>query len=102
MARKIENTQLDQLQEKVWRKAGHERSSPRDGFNVNETELYWCALQDGTFSFKNDKAPGSKIAKNRMTLPLECNIDGSEKNRPVDDWQKHKSKMFKKCEKTSF
>jgi len=44
--------------------------SPKDIFNADETGLYWRAIPDGTLSFKGIEAPGSKVAKDRMTLLL--------------------------------
>lgn len=57
--------------------------SPRDIFNADETGLYWRVIPDGTLSCKGVEAPGSKIAKDRMTLLLACKIDGSEKLDPL-------------------
>jgi len=52
-------------------------------FNADETGLYWrTAIPDGTLSFKSLEALGSKVAKDRMTLLLAYNIDGSEKLSP--------------------
>jgi len=57
--------------------------SPGDVFNVDETGLYWCAIPDGTLSFQSVEAPGSKVANDRMTLFLACNMDGNEKLVPL-------------------
>jgi len=79
MAGKVENTQRIQFKKQHSEKQdaddfGAERwavevlpgilkeHSPRDIFNADETGLYWCAIPDGTLSFKGLEAPGSKIA----------------------------------------
>jgi len=43
---------------------------PCDVFNADETGLYWRAIPDGTLSFKQAEAAGSKVLKERLTLLL--------------------------------
>jgi len=69
--------------------------SPKDIFNADETGLYWRAIPDGTLSFKGIEAPGSKIAKDRMTLLLACNMDGNEKIDPLVIGKSKNPRCFK-------
>ena len=68
---------------------------PQDIFNADETGLYWRAIPDGTLTFKGVEAPGSKIAKDRMTLLLACNMDGSEKIDPLTIGKSKNPRCFK-------
>jgi len=56
---------------------------PRNVFNADEIGFYWRAIPDGTLAFKNAEVAGSKIAKDRVTLLLAFNMDGSEKLEPL-------------------
>ena len=53
--------------------------SARDIFNADETGLFWRLLPDKTFSFKGDKCHGGKKSKERISLLVCSNMDGSEK-----------------------
>ena len=68
---------------------------PRKVFNAYETGLYWRAIPDGTLAFKNAEAAGSKIAKNRVTLLLACNMDRSEKLEPLTIGKSKNPRCFK-------
>lgn len=54
-----------------------------DIFNADETALYYRATPDATLTFKDDKVSGGKKQKTRVTVLLACNMDGSEKRRPL-------------------
>ena len=56
---------------------------PSNIFNADETGLYWKAILDGTFTDKNAKVSGAKIAKDRLTVMLTANMDGSQKLTPL-------------------
>lgn len=51
----------------------------RDVFNADETGLFFKCLPDNTLTFKNQKCHGGKHSKQRVTLMLGANMDGSEK-----------------------
>ena len=61
----------------VWLKI-HERYSATENYNCDETGLYFHALPEGTLCFKNDKLSGSKKSKERLTVLLTTNMDGSD------------------------
>lgn len=59
--------------------AGYE---PQNIFNADELGLFFKCLPDKTLTFKNDKCSGGKRSKERVTLLLAANADGSEKLKP--------------------
>ena len=54
--------------------------NPRDVYNMDETGLFYLALPSGTLCFKEDIVKGSKTMKNRITVAVTVNMDGSYKN----------------------
>jgi hypothetical protein len=50
-----------------------------DVFNADETGLFFRCLPDKTLTFKHEKCHGGKHSKERVTLLLATNMDGSEK-----------------------
>ena len=52
--------------------------APQDVFNADETELLWRLLPDKTFSFKGDQCRGGKKSKERISLLVCANMDGTE------------------------
>ncbi|XP_045462162.1 tigger transposable element-derived protein 4-like [Harmonia axyridis] len=50
-----------------------------DIFNADETGLFFNCLPDNTLTFKNQKYHGGKISKQRVTLMIGTNMNGSEK-----------------------
>ncbi|XP_060865257.1 tigger transposable element-derived protein 6-like [Metopolophium dirhodum] len=55
----------------------------RDIFNSDETGLFYKCLPDRTLTFKNEKCHGSKNSKERITVVLAANMDGSQKLKPL-------------------
>ena len=53
--------------------------TPDNIFNADETGLFWRLLPDKTMAFKGDKCHGGKKSKERITLMVGANMDGSEK-----------------------
>ena len=51
----------------------------RDIFNADETGLYFKALPSGTLTVKGSIPSGGKVLKDRITMLLLCNQNGSEK-----------------------
>lgn len=56
---------------------------PRNVFNTDETALFFKCLPDKTFTFKEEKCHGGKHSKDRLTILLAVNMDGSEKLTPL-------------------
>lgn len=53
--------------------------APRDIFNADETGLFFKALPERTLALKNEKCSGGKFSKERITVLVCCNMDGTEK-----------------------
>ena len=56
--------------------------SPWDIDNADETGIYFRAVPDGSLCFSTDKLSGRKKAKERVTVLVCANMDGSDK-RPL-------------------
>ena len=52
---------------------------PKDVFNIDETGLFWRALPDKTITFRGDSCKGGKKSKERITILLGGNMNGTEK-----------------------
>lgn len=52
---------------------------PKDVFNADETGVFWRALPHRTLSLKNKPCQGRKRSKERITVMVCANMDGSEK-----------------------
>ncbi|KAE9528600.1 hypothetical protein AGLY_012175 [Aphis glycines] len=68
---------------------------PKNVFNADETGLFFKCLPDRTLTFKNEKCHGGKLSKERVTLLLAVNMDGSEKLRPLFIGKSAKPRCFK-------
>ena len=55
---------------------------PRDMYNADKKGFYFRAVPDGTLSFSTDRLSGRKKAKERVTVLVCANMDGSDK-RPL-------------------
>ncbi|UYV74289.1 TIGD4 [Cordylochernes scorpioides] len=55
----------------------------KDIFNADETGLFWRLLPDKTLHFKGETCTGGKASKERITILLCCNMDGSGKMQPL-------------------
>lgn len=53
--------------------------APKDVFNADETGLFFKLLPDKTLSFKGEACHGGKLSKDRITVLVGGNADGSEK-----------------------
>lgn len=56
---------------------------PHNVFNTDETGLFFKCLPDSTFTFKDEKCHGGKHSKERITVLLTANMDGSQKLTPL-------------------
>lgn len=71
------------------------RYKPCDVFNVDECGLFFRLLPAKTLAFKNEKCVGGKKSKERLTVFLGANMDGSEKLRPLVIGKFQKPRCFK-------
>lgn len=53
--------------------------SPRDIFNADETALFYKLLPSKTLTYKGDTCAGGKRSKERVTVLVAANMDGTEK-----------------------
>ncbi|XP_063243689.1 tigger transposable element-derived protein 4-like [Bacillus rossius redtenbacheri] len=78
-----ESKSVDEETADVWKntslKEQLEGYSAKDVFNADETGLFYCVLPNKTLCFKGEKCHGGKLSKNRITILLLTNADGSEK-----------------------
>lgn len=70
-----------------------------DVFNADETGLFYKLLPDQTLKFKNEKCVGGKLSKERLTVFVCANMDGSEKRKLLVIGKSLKPRCFKnvKC-----
>ena len=60
-----------------------QKYEPRDIYNADETSLFGKMLPQKTYAFKGEAVKGSKTSKDRMTLMLCCNMNGTDKLPPL-------------------
>lgn len=72
-----------------------ENYEPHNIFNTDETGLFFKCLPDKTFTFKDEKCHGGKHSKERLTVLLAVNMDGSEKLKPLIIGKSAKPRCFK-------
>ncbi|GFX05288.1 tigger transposable element-derived protein 6 [Trichonephila clavipes] len=68
---------------------------PRNIFNTDEVGLFFKCLPEKSFTFKKEKCHGGKHSKERLTILLTVNIDGSEKITPLVIGKSKKPRYFK-------
>ena len=56
---------------------------PRDVYNADETGLFFNVLPDRTLAYKGEPCHGRKHSKDRLTVLLCVNSDGSDKQVPI-------------------
>ncbi|XP_041359874.1 tigger transposable element-derived protein 4-like [Gigantopelta aegis] len=56
-----------------------ERYEPADIYNVDETGIFLKLVPDKTMEFKNVQCHGGKLSKDRLTVLVCANMDGSDK-----------------------
>ena len=65
-----------------------------DGYNADETALYYRALPETTYLFKSEKSVGFKIAKDRITV-LVCVSMSGQKSRLLVIGKSRNPRCFK-------
>lgn len=56
-----------------------QKYKPKDIFNLDETGLFWKLLPNKTMEFKGERCTAGKKSKERLTVLVGANMDGSEK-----------------------
>lgn len=72
---------------------------PKDVYNADETGLFFNCLPDRTLALKGESCHGGKSAKDRITVLLCCNSDGSDKRIPIVIGKAAKPRCFKNIKK---
>lgn len=76
-----------------------ERYEERDIFNAIETSLFFHCLPNDFRAFKGEKCLKGKFSKDRITILLCSNMDGSEKIKPLVIGRFGKPRCFKHVKK---
>ena len=76
-----------------------EKYEEKDIFNADETGLFWRLLPDKTHTFKHVRCSGGKKSEDRVTVLLCCNMDSSEKIRPLAIGKHGKPRCFQRVKK---
>ena len=66
----------------------------KDIFNADETGLFFNMLPGKTMCFRGEDCSGGKLSKQRLTVLLITNADGSEKLRPLVIGKAKKPRCF--------
>ncbi|KAK4318139.1 hypothetical protein Pmani_010830 [Petrolisthes manimaculis] len=75
-AKKMRNKRKEMVEEMNY--------SPQQVWNCDETGLYWKRMPKRTYIMKNEeKAPGLKVGKQRLTVLLMTNAAGIERLKPL-------------------
>lgn len=74
-----------------------ERYTPSDVYNLDECGLFYRVMPNKTLSFKDEKCVGGKKSKERLTVLLGSNMDGSEKLTPLVIGKFLKPRCLKNC-----
>jgi len=69
----------DEWLKREWPKIIAEYSS-EDTYNADETGLYFCAMPEHTYLFKNESAKGFKSSKERVTVLCCANMKGEKRD----------------------
>ncbi|KAK4303744.1 hypothetical protein Pmani_024265 [Petrolisthes manimaculis] len=70
--------------------------SPQQVWNCDETGLYWKRMPKRTYIMKNEeKAPGLKVSKQRLTVLLMANAAGTERLKPLVIHHSARPRAFK-------
>jgi hypothetical protein len=72
---------------------------PQDVYNADETGLFFNMLPDRTLAYKGESCHGRKHSKDRVTVLLCVNSDGSDKQVPIVIGKSPKPRCFKNVKK---
>ncbi|XP_022908489.2 tigger transposable element-derived protein 6-like [Onthophagus taurus] len=74
--------------------------APRDVFNMDKTGIFYTLMSNRTLHFKGERCHGSAKSKQRVTVVLCCNSDGSEKYKAWVIGKSHNPRCFKNVDKS--
>ena len=67
----------------------------KDIYNVDESGLFYHLMPARTLAFKGDNCNGGKNSKDRLTVLLCANANGSDKMTPLIIGKSQKPRCFK-------
>lgn len=79
---KGESKSVDQQEAEEWRRSLPDLISgyqPKDIFNMDECGLFFNLLPDKTYTYAGENCHGGKGSKERLTILVGANMDGTEK-----------------------
>lgn len=79
-ARDVDTNVTDNWISTVW-PTFEKKYSPKDIFNADETGLFFKLTPDKTLKFKGEKCIGGKLSKERITVLVAANMNGTEKRK---------------------
>ncbi len=74
---------------------------PHNIFNADETALFYRAQPNKTLFYKNLDCNKTKVCKERLSLLLTANMDGSEKLRPIVIGKSKDPRCFQKINRAN-
>lgn len=97
-----ESASVDPVTVNSWKEQIHEVIQGyelKDIFNADETGLFFNLQPNKTLTYKGDPCHGGTKSKQRITVLLTCNADGSEKLDPLVIGKFSKPRCFKNIKK---
>ncbi|PZC76459.1 hypothetical protein B5X24_HaOG204550 [Helicoverpa armigera] len=84
-ARSVDTNVTHDWINRVWSKFT-QKYAPSDIFNSDEAGIFYKLTPDKTLKFKGEKCVGGKLSKERITVLVAANMDGTEKRKlmPMD------------------
>jgi len=70
-------------------------------FNADETALYYKAVPDRTYQYKNKQSNDIKVFKERLSILLCCTMSGTEKLRRIVIGQYKNPRCFSRVNKSN-
>ncbi|KAJ2948731.1 hypothetical protein O0L34_g7989 [Tuta absoluta] len=83
---------------RVWSKF-IEKYAPSDIFNADEAGVFYKLTPDKTLKFKGEKCVGGKLSKERITVLVAANMDGTEKRKLMVIGKSKNPRCFKNIKK---
>jgi len=73
---------------------------PSNVYNADKTGLFFNVLPDRTLAYEGESCHGGKYSKDRLTVLLRVNSDGSDKQVPIVIGKSPKPRCFKNVKKS--
>ncbi|XP_012938262.1 tigger transposable element-derived protein 4 [Aplysia californica] len=101
MSKSVQGTRVKTLVMKQWIEMDFQELlqnfEAKDIYNADETGLFFGCLPSKTMKLKGETCTGGKFAKNRLTVLVAVNMDGSDKLPLLVIGKSQKPRCFKHC-----